>query len=100
MSANLMDLLQGSLSEGMIDQLSQQLGGANKQQTAAAASGIVTTLIGRNNGNISNLKFTSRSSDFFDMQIDVEVRDNRHLTNIIAALRASPSISSVERARA
>ncbi len=64
------------------------------------ALGIVTTLIGRNNGNISNLKFTNRSSDFFDMEIDVEVRDIRHLTNIIAALRASPSISSVERARA
>ena len=41
-----MDLLQGSLSSGMVDQLSQQLGGADKQQTAAAASGIVTTLMG------------------------------------------------------
>ncbi|MCB0581929.1 MAG: DUF937 domain-containing protein [Phaeodactylibacter sp.] len=46
MSANLMDLLQGSLSSGMVDQLSRQLGGADKQQTAAAASGIVTTLMG------------------------------------------------------
>ncbi|MCO6488751.1 MAG: DUF937 domain-containing protein [Phaeodactylibacter sp.] len=46
MSANLMDLLQGSLSSGMVDQLSQQLGGADKQKTAAAASGIVTTLMG------------------------------------------------------
>lgn len=41
-----MDLLQGSLSSGMVDQLSQQLGGADKQKTAAAASGIVTTLMG------------------------------------------------------
>ena len=41
-----MDLLQGSLSSGMVDQLSRQLGGADKQQTAAAASGIVTTLMG------------------------------------------------------
>ncbi len=41
-----MDLLQGSLSSGMIDQLSQQLGGEDKQKTAAAASGIVTTLMG------------------------------------------------------
>lgn len=46
MEANLMNLLQGSLSEGMIDQLSQQIGGANKNQTAAAASGIVNTLMG------------------------------------------------------
>lgn len=41
-----MNLLQGSLSEGMIDQLSQQIGGADKQKTAAAASGIVNTLMG------------------------------------------------------
>ncbi len=41
-----MNLLQGSLSEGMIEQLSQQVGGADKSQTAAAASGIVNTLMG------------------------------------------------------
>jgi len=31
--------------------------------------------------------------------IDVEVRNVKHLTDIIAALRATPSINSVERAR-
>lgn len=46
MQENLMSLLQGTLSDGMIDQLSQQVGGADKQQTAAAASGIVNTLMG------------------------------------------------------
>ena len=34
------------------------------------------------------------------MLIDVEVTDVKHLTNIIAALRATPVITSVERARA
>jgi GTP pyrophosphokinase len=33
------------------------------------------------------------------MSMDVEVKDLRHLTNIIAALRATPSVNSVERAR-
>ena len=33
------------------------------------------------------------------MALDLEVKDVKHLTNIIAALRASPVISSVERAR-
>ena len=61
--------------------------------------GTITTLIGRNNGNISNLKFTNRAADFFEMHIDVEVRDVRHLTNIMAALRASPSVASIERTR-
>ncbi len=61
--------------------------------------GTMSTLIARNNGNISNLKITNRSTDFFDMVIDVEVRDVKHLTNVIAALRANPSVNSVERSR-
>lgn len=46
MSLNLMDMLQGNLSDGLIDQLSDQLGGADKQQTAAATEGIMSTLMG------------------------------------------------------
>ena len=56
-------------------------------------------MIGKSEGNISNLRITSRSVDFFELLIDVEVKDVRHLTNIIAALRAMPVINSVERAR-
>ncbi|CAA7618064.1 bifunctional (p)ppGpp synthetase/guanosine-3',5'-bis(diphosphate) 3'-pyrophosphohydrolase [Magnetospirillum sp. UT-4] len=59
----------------------------------------VTTVIAKNVGNISNLKITNRTTEFFEMLIDIEVRDVKHLTNIIAALRATPSINSVERAR-
>jgi GTP pyrophosphokinase len=61
--------------------------------------GSLTTVIGKNSGNITNLKITSRSLDFFEMLIDVEVKDVKHLSNIIAALRATPVINSVERAR-
>ncbi|MCK5366014.1 MAG: bifunctional (p)ppGpp synthetase/guanosine-3',5'-bis(diphosphate) 3'-pyrophosphohydrolase, partial [Gammaproteobacteria bacterium] len=61
--------------------------------------GSLSTIIGRNNGNISNLKITNRSIDFFEMLVDVEVQDAKHLSNIIAALRATPVITSVERAR-
>jgi GTP pyrophosphokinase len=61
--------------------------------------GSLTTVIGKNLGNISNLKITNRSIDFFEVLVDVEVKDVRHLTNIIAALRATPAISSVDRAR-
>jgi GTP pyrophosphokinase len=62
--------------------------------------GRLHVVIGKNQGNISNLKITNRSIDFFEMLIDVEVTDVKHLTNIIAALRATPVITSVERARA
>ena len=59
----------------------------------------LSTVIAKNLGNILNLKITHRSTDFFEMTIDVEVDDLKHLTNIIAALRATPAINSVERAR-
>ncbi|MEX2009190.1 MAG: RelA/SpoT AH/RIS domain-containing protein, partial [Dongiaceae bacterium] len=61
--------------------------------------GSLSTVIGKGEGNISNLKITSRSVDFFEIMVDVEVKNLRHLTNIIAALRATPAINSVERAR-
>ncbi len=46
MSLNLMDMLQSNLSDGLIDQLTNQIGGADKQQTAKATEGIMTTLMG------------------------------------------------------
>ncbi len=61
--------------------------------------GELSMSIAKNNGNINNLKITSRSAEFFDFLVDVEVQDTRHLTDIIAALRTIPCVSSVERAR-
>ena len=61
--------------------------------------GTLSTVIGKNGGNITNLKITHRSTDFFEMLIDIDVADVRHLSNIIAALRATPVISAVDRAR-
>jgi guanosine-3',5'-bis(diphosphate) 3'-pyrophosphohydrolase len=61
--------------------------------------GSLTTVIGKQGGNISNLKITNRSADFFEIMIDIQVADVKHLTTIIAALRATPVINSVERAR-
>ena len=59
----------------------------------------LSSVIAKNMGNISNLKVIDRSADFFEMQVDVEVADLKHLTNIITALRATPDISSAERQR-
>tara|TARA_R110001599_G_scaffold197965_6_gene394665 strand:+ start:8251 stop:10398 length:2148 start_codon:yes stop_codon:yes gene_type:complete len=61
--------------------------------------GSLSTVIGKSRGNIINLKLVNRSTDFFELYIDVEVADVRHLTEIIAALRATPVINSVDRAR-
>ena len=59
----------------------------------------LSSVIAKNMGNISNLRVTDRSANFFRIQVDVEVADLKHLTNIIAALRATPDISSAERIR-
>ena len=59
----------------------------------------LTTVIGKNEGNITNLKITNRSMDFFEILVDIEVQDVKHLSNLIAALRATPVINSVDRAR-
>ena len=61
--------------------------------------GNLTTMIGNHLGNINNLRFTNRTPDFFEMVLDIEVTNAGHLTDIIAALRATPSVTSVERAR-
>eukprot|EP00731_Ephydatia_muelleri_P036479 Em0263g4a len=83
------------------DDPSSHIGRINVMVTNHADSmGHLCTVIGRNNGNISNLKITHRALDFFEMILDIEVRDARHLTMIIAALRASSAISFVDRAKA
>ena len=61
--------------------------------------GSLSMVVAKNEGNISNLKITNRTRQFFDLLIDIEVQDVKHLTDIIAALRATPVINSVERAR-
>jgi guanosine-3',5'-bis(diphosphate) 3'-pyrophosphohydrolase len=63
------------------------------------ALGTLTTVIAQNLGNINNLKITNRSADFFEMILDIEVKNTQHLNDIVAALRATREINSVDRAR-
>ena len=70
--------------------------------TARNAPGVLgqaCTLIGDAGGNIANLKMSWRQSDFFDVEFDVDVVDARHLTHIAAALRACPSVETVDRVK-
>mgnify|MGYP001242265209 CR=1 FL=1 len=61
--------------------------------------GELSSVIAHNGGNISNLKVMSRSQDFWDMNIDIEVKDLKHLLEIIAVLRSIPVIHSIERTK-
>jgi guanosine-3',5'-bis(diphosphate) 3'-pyrophosphohydrolase len=80
-------------SEGMIGRLDIVL--VNQPNSFGA----MTTVIGKNNGNITNMKITNRTPEFFDILVDVEVKDVKHLTNIIAALRANSAVNSVDRTK-
>ncbi|WP_309643657.1 bifunctional (p)ppGpp synthetase/guanosine-3',5'-bis(diphosphate) 3'-pyrophosphohydrolase [Phenylobacterium sp.] len=66
---------------------------------APGVLGQACTVIGEAGGNIVNLRMHRRQADFFDVDFDVEVKDARHLTHIAAALRANPSIETVDRAK-
>ena len=68
-------------------------------QNVPGALATFSTVIAKNGGNILNLRITARSLEFWDLVVDIYVTDTRHLNNIIAALRATPIITSVERAK-
>jgi GTP pyrophosphokinase len=57
----------------------------------------VTSVIAKDLGNITNLKILNRSTDFFEILLDIEVKDTRHLNTLIASLRAKEVVQSVER---
>jgi guanosine-3',5'-bis(diphosphate) 3'-pyrophosphohydrolase len=57
----------------------------------------IAQVIAEHDGNIDNIRMTRRAPDFTDVQIDLEVYDLKHLTAIIAQLRAKPMVAKVER---
>ena len=65
----------------------------NKTGSLAAFS----TAVSKQKGNIVNLKITNRTPDFWDITIDVEVRDAEHLNGILASLRTLSITNNVER---
>ncbi len=68
-------------------------------ENTPGALATLTTAIAKQEGQVSNLRIVHRAADHLEMLVDVEVTDLRHLANIIAALRACPGVSEVERAR-
>jgi len=59
----------------------------------------IANIISRNGANISNLKITNRNPLYFELQIDLEVRDTQHLQHIIRALKVDSAVELVERSR-
>jgi GTP pyrophosphokinase len=60
----------------------------------------LTNAVSRHDGSVTNLKITNRQQDFMEILVDVEVKDLRHLSMVIAGLRAVSGFTQVERAQA
>lgn len=61
------------------------------------ALGDLSNIIARADGNIANLNITNRTLSYFELMVDVEVRDLEQLNNIIAAVKTSKVVSYVVR---
>ena len=68
------------------------------ENTSNALAGL-TTAIARQDGAVNNLRIVNRSGEWCEVLVDVEVRDTGHLAAILAALRACPGVTQVDRAR-
>jgi guanosine-3',5'-bis(diphosphate) 3'-pyrophosphohydrolase len=60
----------------------------------------VTQVIAEHDGNIDNIHMERQAPDFTSVTIDLEVYDLKHLTSIIAQLRAKEVVASAERVNA
>src|ERR1041384_7735525 len=57
----------------------------------------IPTVIAEHDGNIDNIHMSRQSPDFTELTIDLEVYDLKHLSAIIAQLRAKNVVARVER---
>jgi RelA/SpoT family (p)ppGpp synthetase len=57
----------------------------------------IAQVIAEHDGNIDNIRMERKSPDFTSLTIDLEVYDLKHLTSIIAQLRAKPVVAGAER---
>lgn len=86
------DLAWGESAEGGIARIAVTL------KNEPGALGAIATVIGGHKANILGLRMDSRDTTFHTNTIDLEVRNNAHLTRLLAALRAADAVSDAVRA--
>lgn len=59
----------------------------------------VTAIILKAGGHVVNLKMLHRTFDFFDLIVDINVKDANHLNTVAANLRNSSYVNQVERVK-
>src|SRR5690606_30645371 len=70
--------------EGDADEVEAHNGRLTVQITnKPGALATIFTVIAKNAGNVNNLKITTRTDDFWELYVDVQVKDVQHLANIM-----------------
>ncbi|MES2961233.1 MAG: bifunctional (p)ppGpp synthetase/guanosine-3',5'-bis(diphosphate) 3'-pyrophosphohydrolase [Pseudomonadota bacterium] len=57
----------------------------------------VSSILAKKKVNITNIKTTNRSADFFELMVDIEIKSVDQLEEILSVLRTSKKIADVER---
>jgi len=65
----------------------------------AGVLGRVCTLVGEQKANISDLEFLDQKPDFYRLLIDVELRDAKHLHQLVSVLEAESDVADIKRHR-
>ena len=59
----------------------------------------ICTLIGEQNANISDMRFEEKQPDFYRIAVSIEVRDVKHLHNVVTSLNADTDVAEITRHR-
>ena len=59
--------------------------------------GELSNLIARHNANITNLNIVYRTISYFELLVDLDVKNTDHLNDIMSALKSSKVVSFVSR---
>ncbi|MDF1686078.1 MAG: RelA/SpoT family (p)ppGpp synthetase [Parvibaculaceae bacterium] len=61
------------------------------------ALGAIASLVADYEGNIGNMTMHQRDADFYDLQIEIDVRDSKHLNRILSALNGLSLVNQAYR---
>jgi hypothetical protein len=94
MATELMDLLQGQISDGMVNYFSNQIGADDDEKTEVATAGIVSTLIGALANNASNPQGAQALNNALERDHDGSVLDD--ITGMLSGQKQPPSQKALD----
>lgn len=94
MATELMDLLQGQISDSMVNFFSNQIGADDDEKTEVATAGIVSTLIGALANNASNPQGAQALNNALERDHDGSILDN--ITDMLSGNAQPPTQKALD----